>query len=65
MHAGKTLIPLTLRVESLPFDHGILLPPDQEDHLAAIAANAGAPSGFTFLATIALPGERGRMTRAS
>jgi hypothetical protein len=62
MHAGKTLIPLTLRVESLPFDHGILLPPDQEDHLAA---NAGAPSGFTFLATIALPGERGRMTRAS
>jgi hypothetical protein len=43
----------------------IRLPPDQEDHLAAIAANAGAPCGFTFLATIALPGERGRMTRAS
>jgi hypothetical protein len=38
----------------------IRLLPDQED----LAANAGAPSGFTFLATIALPGERGRMTRA-
>jgi hypothetical protein len=40
----------------------IHLPPDQEEHLAAMATNAGSPSGFTFLATIVLPGERGRMT---